>query len=797
MKTHPLLRIPVFLLLLLLGHVAISMLFPPALPEEIVQFDRYLAEGVDVLYLGDSTLMLPVGEVTTGEILQELLPERHIGQIAHPAYGLDLFHDYTAYMDERGGRPQTLVVPINMRSFSPAWDMRPAYQFEKESKILAMGLPWARLLLRPLEVFGFFQPPISRHAFLDAPVYDDDVLVGKVRDFEALAADEALQGDAGNAYREVELADEETAQAVLTYHYMFNLEPDHRKLDAMVALAELAAERGIHVIFYITPVNVEQGERFLGPTFTERFAENVGVVQSRLDAASLDNVTLLDLAFDLPAYDLTDTEHLTEGGKEHIAEQIALVVQRETGVSASAKSVATPTATAVPTPVTETPSPTPTDAVPTVTGVPPPTPTNAAVTLATETPRPTPTDAVPTLVTETPLPTPTEAVPTATPATPEALTEMAVGGNVTGVDYIDRYSYASGLYLVDIYRIAFETVDEIGEIVETHADLYIPYVESEEAFPVLGHAAGTTGIASECAPLEERITERSWGSYHTHSLAYAAEGYIVVLPNWLHFEDPERIHHYFVSELQGQTLLDAIRAAYRFWDRDPDLDTRAEPAQSAFMMGYSSGGHAVFAAKDRAPVYAPELPIMGAIGFGPVTNPGLLLQEDPIFGPYLVYAYRDFYGEDIIDPDEVYLPEWASDFENDVLSLCVDRIFSYYSHSARIMYVPEFREVLYDGRLADAFPEFAERLAENTAGLEGGTDIPVLILQGTADTVIRPPSQRRFRDELCAMGHSVTWMEFEAVTHAGTRWTSFEHVLAWMDDAVQGDGPGSDCPPPE
>jgi hypothetical protein len=68
-----------------------------------VQFDRYLAEGVDVLYLGDSTLMLPVGEVTTGEILQELLPDRTIGQVAHPAYGLDLFYDYVAYMDRHGG----------------------------------------------------------------------------------------------------------------------------------------------------------------------------------------------------------------------------------------------------------------------------------------------------------------------------------------------------------------------------------------------------------------------------------------------------------------------------------------------------------------------------------------------------------------------------------------------------------------------------------------------------------------------------------------------------------------------
>ncbi len=157
MKTHPLLKIPVFIVLLAVVHGGISMLFPPSLPAEIVQFDRYLAQGVDVLYLGDSTLLLPFGEVTTGEILQELLPDQRVGQIAHPAYGLDLFYDYAAYVDRHGGWSPTLVLPINLRSFSPAWDMRPAYQFEKESKILALGLPWARLLFRPLEVFGFFR----------------------------------------------------------------------------------------------------------------------------------------------------------------------------------------------------------------------------------------------------------------------------------------------------------------------------------------------------------------------------------------------------------------------------------------------------------------------------------------------------------------------------------------------------------------------------------------------------------------------------------------------------------------
>ena len=113
------------------------------------------------------------------------------------------------------------------------------------------------------------------------------------------------------------------------------------------------------------------------------------------------------------------------------------------------------------------------------------------------------------------------------------------------------------------------------------------------------------------------------------------------------------------------------------------------------------------------------------------------------------------------------------------------------------MYEPEFREVLYDGQLADVYPEFAEILALNTSGLGGGTDISVLILQGTADTVITPPSQRAFMDQLCTLGNAVNLFEYEAATHADIRWRSYADVLSWMADTVQGSAPRSDCPLPE
>jgi hypothetical protein len=40
-------------------------------------------------------------------------------------------------------------------------------------------------------------------------------------------------------------------------------------------------------------------------------------------------------------------------------------------------------------------------------------------------------------------------------------------------------------------------------------------------------------------------------------------------------------------------------------------------------------------------------------------------------------------------------------------------------------------------------------------------------------------------------------MQYEAATHADTRWRGYRDVLAWMADAVQGGTPRSDCAPLE
>jgi dienelactone hydrolase len=352
-----------------------------------------------------------------------------------------------------------------------------------------------------------------------------------------------------------------------------------------------------------------------------------------------------------------------------------------------------------------------------------------------------------------------------------------------------------GDYEVDVYRMRYHTIDERGAIAEIRADLFVPTGTITTTFPVLVHAPGTTGLTDGCAPLNEDPAVSNWGSYRDHSLLFAARGHIVIQPNGLGFDDPDRIHPYFIAKLQAHVLLDAARAVYNL-SQDPAAESMlVRPAEAIFFMGYSSGGHAAFAAKDWAGTYARELPVAGIIGYGPTTNGVTLLRENPIFAPYIIYAYRDFYGSEIVDVADVFLPTWVSTFESDVLTKCVDGIFDHYARSTREMYAPGFRIALERDRLAGAYPLLATRLADNSTGLYGGSEIPVLILQGTGDTVVTPDSQRAFKDELCKQGTPVTYVEYPAVSHPEIRTTSFGDTLWWMGRIAAGAPVETHCAP--
>ncbi|MCQ3980578.1 MAG: hypothetical protein DPW09_44785, partial [Anaerolineae bacterium] len=225
--------------------------------------------------------------------------------------------------------------------------------------------------------FGLFDSPISQAEFREATVFNGDQPVGKVAEFEELIGVSATRAETNPTdfayYAGLPSEDEvEALKGTLVYYYMYNLDLNHRKIQSLQATSRLLKENGIKPIFYITPINYQLGEKYLGPTFRERLAENTAVVERVLRRKGVD---VLNLVFDLEAYNFMDTEHLTENGKTYIAKVLAATIEPpqpdqltsttvddpptpsafEPGVSATAL----PTTTSPPEPGS-TPQPTPT-----------------------------------------------------------------------------------------------------------------------------------------------------------------------------------------------------------------------------------------------------------------------------------------------------------------------------------------------------------------------------------------------------------------------------------------------------
>ncbi|MEZ4734176.1 MAG: D-alanyl-lipoteichoic acid biosynthesis protein DltD [Caldilineaceae bacterium] len=343
-------KLLLLLLLLLAGQMAVAYFYPSEVPEPVLHFQTLLDDGREILYLGDSTLWHPVGTQTTAEMLQELLPTYSIGELSHAAYGMDVFRSYIDYMLRQEQRPAVVIIPINLRSFSPEWDLRPGYQFTREKRVLGMGISLTRLLGRPLRLFGGYETDITQDEFLHSTVYASGTPIGQVQDFEGSVGASPLEDNGSEQFVYYQdIPNDADYQRLLSYYYMNAITPDHRKIQAMVDIAQRLQAADIEVIFYITPVNVELGDVYIGDTFRHQFAENVAVIQEQLAAQGVD---LLDLSFDLAAYFFSDTEHLRQTGKRYIAEKLATVID-----PAAMAPTPTPEATAVPPLLVATPTP--------------------------------------------------------------------------------------------------------------------------------------------------------------------------------------------------------------------------------------------------------------------------------------------------------------------------------------------------------------------------------------------------------------------------------------------------------
>lgn len=296
----------------------------PKLENYVFRFDQftllnhYLREKADIIYFGDSTITAKANDDSDqrsiAKMLQDMVPQCSLGSVTHPAYHIGIYLEFCKYIAREGYRPPIIIIPINMRSFSPDWDRRPHYQYEVQRIVLKGGLLKTILLAfyKPLSMFKYNFFTISQQEFLDTPVFCGHRQVGTAKDFN------------NSSY--IKYSDKNMKNQII-FSYMYGLSPfqQHRKLKALVETAKLLTRNNIKSIFYITPIDWETGEKYLPGEFLKQLQQNTQLIISQL---STEGIEVLDLSTAISSqffyWHLYPNEHMNQRGRMYVAEQLHL-----------------------------------------------------------------------------------------------------------------------------------------------------------------------------------------------------------------------------------------------------------------------------------------------------------------------------------------------------------------------------------------------------------------------------------------------------------------------------------------
>ena len=308
-----------FGLLVVVSLVQLTLIQPSRrVSREVRSLTSRLAANPDIVYFGDSTNASVAEEDVDRRAISTCLNDTFDGlevcSLDAPSYHAGVYEACIDLMLERGLHPDAVIVPVNLRSLSPEWHLRPEYQLTKLTRELRyadhMLYQAASPLVEWLRIFD--DEPISQTEFEQSPVYCSSERVGCVRDFK-----NAL-------YKSVT---PERTRNKFIFHYMYELDREHEKLAALVRIAQKLRAARINAVFYITPIDVQTGERLLPGTFRTQVAANIRVIQNELEKHQ---TPLVDLAFTLAPQEFDwqryPNEHLGATGRNFVANTLADVL---------------------------------------------------------------------------------------------------------------------------------------------------------------------------------------------------------------------------------------------------------------------------------------------------------------------------------------------------------------------------------------------------------------------------------------------------------------------------------------
>lgn len=148
---------------------------------------------------------------------------------------------------------------------------------------------------------------------------------------------------------------------------------------------------------------------------------------------------------------------------------------------------------------------------------------------------------------------------------------------------------------------------------------------------------------------------------------YAAQGYIVVAPNYAGYDTSTLSYHPFLNAQQQSTdMIDALESARMALPKTP-AGAKTQASDKLFVAGYSEGGHVALATA-RA-LEAKNIAVTGSAAlsgpyamaaFGDAVFSGTTNVGSTLFAPLLVNSYQHAYKTIYASPSDVFTPKYLA-----------------------------------------------------------------------------------------------------------------------------------------
>lgn len=335
------------------------------------------------------------------------------------------------------------------------------------------------------------------------------------------------------------------------------------------------------------------------------------------------------------------------------------------------------------------------------------------------------------------------------------------------------------LYRAMAWRILYVTRDyQMQPILSTGIVVLpdnAPRIPMDRKFIAWAHP--TTGIARKCAPSLRAAPTKAIGALND----IVANGLVVAATDYpgLGTDGPVG---YLVGKGQAYATIDSVRAAKQI----PGVGGGTDFA----LWGYSQGAHASLFAAQLAQQYAPDLSLKGVAVIAPPTNLATLLSVNlgsvagRILASFTLSSWHLKYGA----PLGVLLDSTDETLVDEVGRSCVDDLGGKLDALAA---QKGLQQKFLKSDPARVIP-WSDLMVQNSL-FALNSRVPALIIQGSADDIVRPQVTTQFVQAACRNGAKVEYVTLQGKGHGGAMDAGSTRAVLWLAQRFNGTPPRSNC----